>query len=57
VAQTLKEATLTPEYRVSKNLILRMDLRMDWSDNDVFEKGKTAVNTQTTLEFNTVFVF
>ena len=57
VAQTLKEATLTPEYRVSKNFVLRMELRMDWSDNDVFERGKTATNAQTTLEFNTVFVF
>lgn len=57
VVQTLKEMTLTPEYRVSRNFILRMELRTDWSDKDVFQKGATAINTQTTLLFNTLFVF
>ena len=57
LAQTLNEATLTPEYRLSKNFILRMELRMDWSDQDAFQKGATATNSQMTLEFNTLFVF
>jgi hypothetical protein len=57
VAQTLTEATLTPECRITKNFVLRMELRKDWSDKDVFQKGTTATNTQTTLQFNTLFVF
>ena len=57
VTQTLTEATLTPEYRVSKNFVIRVELRKDWSDKDVFQKGTTAINTQTTLQFNTLFVF
>lgn len=57
VSQTLTEATLTPEYRISKNFVLRMELRKDWSDKDVFQKRTIATNTQTTLQFNTLFVF
>jgi hypothetical protein len=57
VTQTLTETTLTPEYRISKNLVFRGELRIDWSDKDVFQKGAIDTNTQTTLLFNTLFVF
>ncbi len=57
VAQTLNEATLTPEYRLSKNLVFRIEARKDWSDHNVFEGRATATNSQTTLQFNALFVF
>lgn len=35
--QTAKEVTLTPEFRVVKDLIVRPEYRHDWSDKDVFD--------------------
>ncbi len=55
--QTLNEITLTPEYRVTGNLVFRVEVRTDWSDKEVFQKGGRATDTQTTLEFNTLLVF
>lgn len=37
-AQTLKEATLTPELKVSSHFLFRADFRVDWSSVSVFEK-------------------
>jgi maltoporin len=34
--QEVKEITLTPEFRVAKNLIIRPEYRHDWSDEEVF---------------------
>ncbi len=38
-AQKLKEITLTPEFRVAKNLIIRPEYRHDWSDKESFDSG------------------
>jgi hypothetical protein len=58
VAQKLKEFTLTPEYKASSHLILRADLRCDWSDVESFEKkdGKTS-KTQPTVILNAAYLF
>jgi hypothetical protein len=57
VAQRLREITLTPEYRVSPHLILRGDLRLDASDNGVFEKDGGATDRQVTALFNAIYLF
>jgi len=35
--QALKEITVTPEFRLAKNLIIRPEYRHDWSDEKVFD--------------------
>ena len=57
-AQKLKEVTLTPEFKVSTHLLIRGDLRVDWSDVAVFEKkdGKTSKN-QPTGALNVAYLF
>jgi hypothetical protein len=43
--QTAKEVTLTPEFRVAKDLIVRPEYRHDWSDKGVFDsRHSTADN-------------
>ena len=37
--QKVKEVTLTPEFRVAKNLIVRPEYRHDWSDKEFFDSG------------------
>jgi Putative beta-barrel porin-2, OmpL-like. bbp2 len=58
VAQKLKELTVTPEFKISSHLILRADLRVDWSDVESFEKkdGKTS-KTQPTGILNAIYLF
>jgi hypothetical protein len=56
--QTLKEITLTPEFRPRPSFIIRGDLRRDWSDRAVFElSGGTFGQSQVTLSVNALFVF
>ena len=56
--QKLKEVTVTPEYKVSSHLILRGDLRVDWSDADVFSKKDGAFKgNQATVLLNAIYVF
>jgi len=49
--QTLKEFTLTGEYKFAWGLLSRLEYRRDWSDQPFFEKGATlgGSKTQTTL--------
>jgi hypothetical protein len=57
-AQTLKEVTLTPEFRPHPMLIVRGDLRRDWSDRAVFELSDGAFGrSQVTVSVNALFVF
>jgi hypothetical protein len=57
-AQTLKEVTLTPEFRVLPTFIVRGDLRRDQSDRAVFEQGDGSFgHGQTTVSVNVLFVF
>jgi hypothetical protein len=55
--QTLKEVTLTPELKVSSHLLLRADLRVDWSTEPVFEKGAGWTTTQPTVLVNAAYLF
>ncbi|MCM3876068.1 MAG: porin [Thermoanaerobaculia bacterium] len=56
--QKLTEVTVTPEYKVSSHLILRGDLRVDWSDADVFsKKGGVFKGNQATILLNGIYLF
>jgi hypothetical protein len=51
VAQTVKEFTLTGEYKLSGWLLTRLELRDDWSGEPFFRKGQgnTSRNQPTVL--------
>lgn len=56
--QKLKELTLTPEWKAASHLILRADLRVDWSDADVFSgKDGAFKGNQATVLLNGIYVF
>ncbi len=55
IGQTLKEGTLTAEFKVAKNLILRPEYRHDWSDKKVFQAG--GYKTQDTLAIGAMYLF
>jgi hypothetical protein len=56
--QTLKEITFTPEFKPHPHVIVRGDVRKDWSNRDVFELGDgTFGSSQMTVSLNGIFVF
>jgi hypothetical protein len=56
--QKLTEVTVTPEYKVSSHLILRGDLRVDWSDAEVFSKKDGVFKgDQATVLLNAIYLF
>jgi hypothetical protein len=56
--QSLKAFTLTPEFKPHPHVVVRGDLRRDWSNRDVFEKDDGPFGrSQTTLSLNGIFVF
>lgn len=57
VRQNLRECTLTPELRLTPNVILRSDIRIDGSDQQVFQKGNSWTDTQATLSANAIYTF
>jgi hypothetical protein len=57
IAQILKELTLTPEYHPMKEIAFRMDLRIDLSTANVFDRNGTATNYQPTLLLNALYAF
>jgi hypothetical protein len=58
-AQTVKEFTLTYEYRWVEGLLSRLEYRHDWSNVNFFERGSTpnAIKYQDTLTFAMVAFF
>jgi len=44
VAQKLKEITITPEFRIVKNLLLRPEYRHDWSNKNGFDLEPETIN-------------
>lgn len=58
LAQRLKEATLTAEYRPLSYLITRAEYRRDWSDRPFFDRGATprASKQQDTFLLAWIFV-
>lgn len=57
VSQTLKEFTLTPEYKLGKHFVVRGDLRCDLSDKDAFQKRAFYVQSQPTASLQVLYVF
>ncbi len=65
IGQTLKEITLTPEFKVAKNLIVRPEYRHDWSDKNSFGAiGSAPValpsghdKTQDTIAVGVMYLF
>jgi hypothetical protein len=56
--QALREITLTPEFRPRSMLVIRGDLRRDWSDKAVFELADgTFGQSQMTVSINALVVF
>ncbi|MBI5750235.1 MAG: porin [Nitrospinae bacterium] len=58
--QDMWEVTVTPEFTVKKNLVIRPEYRYDVSDKEVFDKGKTTdpkVKNQSTVAVNVFFYF
>lgn len=48
--QTMKEVTMTAEYKWREGLLSRFEYRRDWSDQAVFERGRNgAFHSQNTL--------
>lgn len=58
-AQTLHEVTVTPSVSLGSGLVLRADLRIDLSDEAVFEDsdGALARKRQATLLLNALYAF
>lgn len=54
-ATKLREATLTPEVRLDEHVVLRVDLRRDWSDKAVFEKRSGDAKEQSTALVNLIW--
>ena len=57
--QTAKEITLTPEFRVAKNLIVRPEYRHDWSDKEVFDSrhGSADKKSQDTIALGVMYTW
>jgi hypothetical protein len=56
-AQTLWETTWTLQYKPVPSLMTRIEYRYDKSNKDVFLQGDKAVNNQSTLGFQVVYLF
>jgi len=56
-AQDLWEVTLTPEYALTGNLVVRAEYRHDESSKASFDKGASMTDTQNTLGVNAVYHF
>lgn len=54
-SQTIREVTFTPAYKLRKGLVLRGDLRHDWSDEPVFEHHDGPSTGQTTASLNIIY--
>ncbi len=65
IGQTLKEGTLTTEFKVAKNLILRPEYRHDWSNKNAFGSVDSAPSalpgghdkTQDTISIGAMYLF
>lgn len=55
--QTLQSYTFTIQYKPAPALITRTEIRHDISDKDSFLRGSRAVDNQTTLAVNVVYLF
>jgi hypothetical protein len=53
--QSVKEITITPEFRIAKNLIIRPEYRHDWSDEKSFDSGESK--NQDTIAFGVMYTW
>ena len=57
INQTLSEITLTPQYKITSNFILRSDIRLDNSNQYVFDKEGLIKKNQLTVMLNALYCF
>jgi hypothetical protein len=59
IAQKLKEITITPEFRIVKNLLLRPEYRHDWSDRAGFDSQHTTFSkkSQDTIALGVMYTW
>jgi hypothetical protein len=55
--QQLREVTLTPEFRVTGAFIVRGDVRLDGSSENVFERRDGLTDAQSTVSVNLIWVY
>jgi len=57
--QTAKEITVTPEFRIAKNLIIRPEYRHDWSDEKVFDSNHDSADkkSQDTIALGVMYTW
>lgn len=59
IAQKLKEITITPEFRIVKNLLLRPEYRHDWSNKNGFDSQHITLDkkSQDTLGLGVMYTW
>jgi hypothetical protein len=59
IAQKLKEITITPEFRIVKNLLLRPEYRHDWSNKEGFDSHHITLDkkSQDTLALGVMYTW
>jgi len=59
IAQKLKEITLTTEFKIAKDLLLRPEYRHDWSDQNGFDSKHATFNkkTQDTIALGVMYTW
>jgi hypothetical protein len=59
IAQKLKEVTLTAEFKIAKDLLIRPEYRHDWSDQNGFDSKNVTFNkkTQDTIALGMMYTF
>ncbi len=59
ITQKLKEITITPEFRIVKNLLLRPEYRHDWSNKDGFDSTHTTFSkkSQDTIALGVMYTW
>jgi hypothetical protein len=53
--QSVKEITITPEFRIAKNLLIRPEYRHDWSDEKSFDSGSSK--SQDTIALGVMYTW
>lgn len=57
IPQTMQEFTITAEMKHSKGLLMRVEYRRDWSDQDVFIKDDSPTDNQNVFTVGFVLTF
>jgi hypothetical protein len=59
IPQKLKEITITPEFRIVKNLLLRPEYRHDWSNHNGFDSQQTIFSkkSQDTIAIDMMYTW